>query len=307
MANKKEFIFIIAAGILWGTSGIFVSLLAPLGFTSLQMTFSRGFVSLICMAAFAIISKRSAFRVKPTELLLFLGIGVSLFFTASCYFTSLQMTSVSTAVVLMYTAPIYVSVFSALFFGEKMTPIKILSVALMIVGCCLVSGIIGGMRFNLIGILIGVISGIAYAAYNIFTKAAMRRSCDPISTNVYSFLFMSAIAFCFSSPMNYFSSIAGSPGVALPLLISLGVVTFVLPYLFYTLSLKALPAGTASALSIVEPMSATVFSVILFDEPLGIASASGILLILAAVFMLGRSDGGEKGIKKKTDGIHLKS
>ena len=300
MAKRLDFIYIVLAGVLWGTSGIFVNYLAPMGFSSLQMSFSRGFISFLCMAIFALVRRRSAFRIKGKELLLFLGIGVSLFLTASCYFTSMQMTSVSTAVVLMYTAPIYVTVFSVLFFGEKMSGKKVVSIALMIAGCCLVSGIIEGGRFDLLGIIIGIISGLAYAAYNIFTKAAMRSGSDPISANVYSFFFMSAIAFCFSSPADYFAAIGTRPAVALPLLIGLGVVTFVLPYLFYTISLKTLPAGTASALSIVEPMSATLFSVVIFREPLGVASLVGIIIILTAVFLLSRG-GGDKAAPPKND------
>lgn len=66
-----------------------------------------------------------------------------------------------------------------------------------------------------------------------------------------------------------------------------------LPYLLLTLAVRDLPAGTAAALSIVEPMAATIFSVVLFHEQLGIASAIGIVMILASVFMLGKAEGKE--------------
>ena len=106
--KKLAFIYIILAGILWGTSGIFVHYLAPHGFTSLQMTFLRSVVSLICMAVYILISDRKLFKVKWGELILFAGSGLSFFLTASCYYYSMQATSISTAVVLMYTAPIFV-------------------------------------------------------------------------------------------------------------------------------------------------------------------------------------------------------
>ena len=54
--------------------------------------------------------------------------------------------------------------------------------------------------------------------------------------------------------------------------------------------MRDLPAGTASALGIVEPMAATIFSVIFLDESLGWISVIGILLILCAVFALGKSE-----------------
>ena len=288
--KKQAFIYIILAGILWGTSGIFVHYLSPHGFSSLQMTAVRGVVSLICMALYALFTDRSLFKVRWQELIMFAAIGASLFFTASCYYSSMQMTSVSTAVVLMYTAPIYVMVFSVLFLGEKLSPMKLVAVGCMLVGCSLVAGIIGGVKFDLLGIIIGVLSGIAYASYNILTKISMRGGSRPVSATVYSFLFMSIIAICVCKPDQIVNNAAKSPAVTIPLLLGLGICTFVLPYLFYTLAMKTLPAGTASALAIVEPMAATLFSVILFDELLDLFSIIGIVLILLAVFLLGYSD-----------------
>ena len=289
--KTKAFIYIIIAGILWGTSGIFVHYLAPYGFTSLQMTAVRGLVSFICMAAFALIRDRSLFKIKPRELIFFIGIGLSLFLTASLYYTSMQMTSVSTAVVLMYMAPVYVMIFSVLFLGERFSKLKFISVASMLFGCCLVSGIIGGAKFHLLGLILGFLSGLTYAAYNVLTKIAIKRGSNAISVTVYGFLVMTLVALCVSKPWQIVTTAARAPLATVPLLVGLGVFTFVMPYLLYTLAMCELPAGTASALSIVEPMAATVFSVVIFHETLGIASACGIILILLAVFLLGKAEG----------------
>ncbi len=288
---KKSFFYIILAGILWGTSGIFVHYLAPYGFTSLQMTAVRGTVSFLCLAVYALIFDRSLFRVSRVQLILCICIGISLLGTAGGYFASMQMTSVSTAVVLMYSAPIYVTVFSVLFFKERMSKGKLTALILMILGCALVSGIVGGLKFDPLGIFLGVFSGISYAAYNIFTKIATRKKCKPLSATMYSSLFMSLIALCVSKPGEMLGSAMQKPLLLFPMLLGLGVVTFVLPYALYSTAIKVLPAGTASALSIVEPMAATIFSVILFDEKLTLYSVLGIALILVAVFLLGKTDG----------------
>lgn len=289
--KKQSFIYIIAAGLLWGTSGIFVPYLSPYGFTSLQMSAVRGAVSFLCLAVFALIRDRSLFRARPAELIFFAGIGATMFLTASCYYSSMQMTSVSTAVVLMYTAPVYVAVFSAMFLGEKFSAVKIVSVVFMLVGCCLVSGIIGGLKFDPLGIIIGILSGISYAAYNILTKIAIERGSSPVSATIYSFLVMFVIALCVSNPGEIVTGAAKAPEVTVPLLIGMGICTCVLPYFLYTLAMKGLPAGTASALGIVEPMAATVYSILIFGEELSIFPSVGIVLILIAVFILGRSDG----------------
>ena len=59
--KNKAFLFIILAGILWGTSGIFVHYLAPLGFTSMQMTATRASVSFLCMLGYVLVRNRRLF------------------------------------------------------------------------------------------------------------------------------------------------------------------------------------------------------------------------------------------------------
>lgn len=286
--KTKAFALIIAAGVLWGTSGLFVSFLSPYGITSLQMTALRGIVSFLCMLVYVLIRDHRLLRVRWTELLLFAGIGVGIFGTANFYYASMQVTSVATAVVLMYTAPVYVMLFSVLFLKEKLTPLKLVSVVCMLIGCCLVSGIIGGLKFDLMGILMGVLSGISYAAYNILTKIAMQRGNSPVSATLYGFLVMGLVALCACDVQGLAGAIGAQPLTMVPLFVLFGVVTCFLPYICYTLSMKTLPAGTAASLAIVEPLAATLFGVFLLNEPLDAASGIGIVLILLAVFLLSR-------------------
>lgn len=286
--KKLAFIYIILAGILWGTSGIFVHYLAPHGFASLQMTFLRSVVSLICMAVYILISDRKLFKVKWGELILFAGSGLSFFLTASCYYYSMQATSISTAVVLMYTAPIFVVIYSVAFLGEKLSGVKLVSIICMITGCGLVSGIIGGLRFDALGIAVGFLSGIAYSAYNILTKIEMSRKSNPLSATLYCFLFATVIGAFASNAIDVAEYLTLD---ILPFVIAMGICTCILPYFLYTIALKEIYAGTATAMGIIEPMAATVFSVTLFQEPLSIASTCGIVLILGAAIMLSRNEG----------------
>ncbi|MBR2460340.1 MAG: EamA family transporter [Clostridia bacterium] len=292
--KKLAFIYIILAGITWGTSGIFVNFLAPYGFTSPQMTAIRSTVTFVGIGCFLLIRDRSAFRAGFKELLLFIGSGVAFFGTATSYYAALQATSISTAVVLLYTAPVMVMIYSVIFLGEKLTKLKCISVAIMLIGCGLVSGVIGGLKFNLIGILLGFLSGVLYSAYNILTKLQMRKGCKPISATFYTFLFSALSSLTLFSPAELVKNATAEPFVTVPLMLGLGLVTCVIPYILYTCALKVLPAGTSSALAIMEPMSATLFSIIIFHEKLSLPSASGMILILLAVLLLSRADEGEK-------------
>ena len=190
----------------------------------------------------------------------------------------------------MYTAPIYVTAFSITFLGEASSKLKLISLGVMLVGCALVSGVVGGLAFDPVGILLGILSGVVYATYNVLTKIALRRGVGAITLSLYGFLFMALTALITARPSRIFENAAKDPTVAVPLVIGLGIFTFVLPYFFYTLSMRDLPAGTASALSVIEPLAATVFSAVLFFEIPSPISAVGIILILAATFMLGKAE-----------------
>ncbi len=288
--TRLSVFFVVLAGLCWGTSPIFVHYLAPFGISSLQMTAIRGSVSFLCLLGFVLIKDRKLFKTNIKDLGLYFIIGASLFGTAFCYYTAMQMTSPPTAVVLMYTAPVYVMLFSVLFMGEKFSRFKLAALAIILVGCVLVSGIIGDPDFNVWGVLMGILTSFVYAAYNILTKISMQKKREPLTVTLYSFMFMSLIALAVCDPMDLFARVSADTMPVLPLGIGLGIVTFVVPYFLFTWSMKYLSAGVASALSIVEPMAATVFSVLFLAETLNIYSVIGILMILAAVYMLGRTE-----------------
>ncbi len=292
MQKKHSLACIIAAGIGWGTSGLFVHWLQPYGFTSLQMTALRGLVSFLCMLVYALIRDARLLKVRPRELLMFLGSGVTLFGTAAFYYMSMQASSIATGVVLMYTAPVYVMLFSVLFFSERLSRLKLFSVVCMLIGCCLVAGVVGGMEINAEGVLFGVLSGLSYAAYNIITKLEMRKKYSPVSATLYNFLVVSIIGLCLSEPASLVVHIGIKPEITLPLVVAMGVATCFMPYILYTIAMKTLPAGTASALAVVEPMSATVFG-LMIGEALTVFSGVGIVLILLAVCLLGREEKAE--------------
>ena len=286
--KAKAYFFIILASVMWGTSGLFANFLAPYGLTSLQMTAIRALGATMLMGVYVLVSNKRLFRVSAEQLVLYTLGGISMFCTQSCYFASMQMTSVSTAVVLMFTAPIFVMIYSVAFLGEKLTPQKIAALVLMIIGCLLVSGIIGGLKVNVIGILLGLLSGISYSAYNILTKIQMRKTLNPSTATFYCFLTSGVLATIFSKPQGIIPVATENPSSVF-LMIGLAAVTCFLPYFIYTIALKTIPAGTATTLGILEPMAATVFSVIILGERLSASSTAGIILILFAVFLLSKS------------------
>jgi len=284
--KKLPVLLIIAAGMLWGTSAIFANLLYPYGFVPLQLTAMRGTVSAIVMTIYIFVTNKRLFNVSLLQLFWFALGGISMFFASFFYYESMNVGSVSVAVMLMYTAPIFVMTYSVIFLGEKLTLQKFISVAFVVIGCAFISGVFGGVKFNLWGFISGLLSGISYSAYNIISKVQISKKGHPLSASLYGYIFMAIVSFCFADIPGIFTIANTKPILLYALIIGIGIFTVTLPYTLYTLSLKYIPVGTASALGIIEPLTATLFGVLLFGEPLGVSSVVGIIFIITAVLML---------------------
>ncbi len=296
--NKKGFFLVIFAGLMWGTSGIFVKLLSPYGVSSGVLTFFRALAGLAFLSVFLLVKDRSLFRATRRELLVFFFLGGTMFGASAFYYAAIQVTSIATAAVLMYTSPVMVMIFSVLFLGERLTPVKVGAVAAMLVGSALVSGIVGGLDFNIVGILLALGAGVSYSAYTILAKIAMDRKYPPMTTTYYSFVFMVAFALPFANPASIPAQVGALPWWGVILLCTMGLITAMSPYFLYSLAMKTLPAGTASALGIVEPMAGTIYGILFFDETMTILSAMGIVLILGSVVVLGLIDDSKKNTKE---------
>ena len=288
---KGSIVLIVIAGLLWGTTGLFATFFGDtVGLDPMQRTSIRTVFAAIAMATFLFFKDKKLFRISLKNLLLCIAAGTVMYFTALAYFLSIDFASVPVAVVLMYTSPVIVMAFSVAFMGEKLTLLKGVAVAVMLAGCVLVSGIIGDASFNLWGLVFGLLSGVLYSGYNVITKFEMQRGLNPLTASTYAFITMATVSLFFANPVKTAGVLIESPLTLLPMAVLFGVITCTMPYLLYTMSLKKLPVGTAAALAVIEPMAATVFSVIVLQEMPTVFAWIGIVLILAAVLLLAKSE-----------------
>ena len=142
--------FVLAAGTLWGIMGIFVRKLGTYGFSSIQIASLRIIFGALIFLAITVIWKRELLKIEIRDIGLFPGMGlVSLLLFTICYFTTINMASLSVAAILLYTSPIWVMLMSLVCFKEKMTKRKVLAAAMAFGGCVLVSGVGSGTRLIL--------------------------------------------------------------------------------------------------------------------------------------------------------------
>ena len=294
MKKYRYPLLIFLSGCLWGTMGYFRRKMDVMGFSSQGVVFSRCAMAALMFAALLLIKDRSQFKVKLKDFPLFIGSGiVSLFFFSFSYFQAMQLMSLSAAAILLYTAPIFVMLMAALFFDERITGRKLLAIVLCFGGCCLVSGIAGGIKLTGAGLGYGLCAGFGYALYSIFGKLAMKRGYGSMTVNFWSCLLAAlaaGIAGGFSAPAGIiFSSLSSFGFTALTAL-----VTTFLPYLLYTEGLSGTEAGTASVVASIEPVVATVIGAAVFSEHLTVPAVAGMVMVLAAIVLLSVKDSRER-------------
>jgi len=277
---------ILLAGIFWGLMGLFVRTFSAYGFGSAHVAFLRLGVGALIFALIIFIKDKSLFRIKLRDLPLFLGLGIcSLSFFTVCYFTAIELMPLSTAAILLYTSPIWVMLMSALFFKERLTKKKLISLVMAFGGCVLVSGISGG-SLSIKALLCGLGAGFGYALYSIFGTVALRRY-EPLTVTGYGFLFGAIGCFFAGSPAELVSAFAAAPTLTMLWFVPVAaLVSAVIPYLAYTQGLKNTEAGKASIIATVEPVVATLVGIVLYHESLSFSAALGIALVLGAIVLL---------------------
>ena len=97
------------------------------------------------LAILFLIYDRSIFRIRLRHLPLFLAMGlVSILLFTLCYFRGQQVSSLAVAAILLYTAPTFVVILSAILWKDKITKREALALVLAFLGCCFVAGILNG-------------------------------------------------------------------------------------------------------------------------------------------------------------------
>lgn len=277
---------IMGAATLWGSMGIFSRGIGALDISVTSVAIIRNFGAFLLMAIFFLLTDRSVFRIKLRHLPIFFGTGVgSVLMMTIFYFRSQQVSSLAVAAILLYTAPTFVVILSAILFKDKITKQKLAALIIAFLGCSFVTGIwSGGLEVTPLGIALGLASGLSYSLYTIIGRFGLQHY-QPFTVTFYSLLFAGVGSLFFWDTQEMLRIAASPKG----LLMSLGLMLFatVLPYLLYTKGLSGLgDSSKASILASVEPVVAAIVGIIAFGEPMTMGVVLGLACILTSVYIL---------------------
>jgi drug/metabolite transporter (DMT)-like permease len=293
---------VILATCMWGSVGIFVRTLDVHGYSPLTIVFVRMSIAFVILLIFLLaLNKRALLSIKFKDLWIFLGTGISSAVLLNLFYSlSIVMNTLSLASILLTTAPFFVVFLSAPLFKEKITSVKIAALILAFVGCVFTSGFIGsGAAFNPLGILVGVLSGLGWAVYSIFSRFGLNRGYDSLTINLYSFGIGSIACMPFTNFAIIGDSVMESPGFMIVLLLAHTTFASLLPYILFTHGLNYIDTGKASIMGGIEPVMAAVLGAVLYAEIPTPIILVGFVLVIFSVTILSLPGGFKTFLPKK--------
>ena len=266
--------------IIFGSIGIFVRYI-PL--SSALIAQVRAIIGTIFLfAAMLIGRKRMTWTAVRSNLLLLLLSGTAIGFNWIRLFESYRYTSVAVSTLCYYMAPILVVLLSPLVLKEKLTPKKLLCVAAAVIGIAFVSGVFSAGSIgsgDITGMLLGLGAACLYAVAMLLNKkmhgiGSMDRTVLQLGISALVLL-----------PYNILLPAAepvSLDGVAIILLLVVGVVHTGLAYFLYFGSIEHMQMQSVAIISYLDPVFAVILSVLLLKEPISVPELLGAVLILGA-------------------------
>lgn len=289
--QRKGYLMVFAAGCLWGTIGLFGTLLQNMGMNPSAVAFFRLLFASVLMIPVLLVKGKGLrlFRISRRGLLSCLLVGLfSQAIYNALYMTTLKHTGMAITAVLLYTSPVFVAVMSRLFFGEALRRNKILAIIINILGCILTvtGGQLAGLSLLSIGLLTGVGAGFMYATLPVLSRIGADRE-DPYTSTFYGLSFGALFLFFIVRPWQGIGA-AFTPSMALTLL-GFGIIPSALAYIIYFGGLGHIrETSKVPVLASVETVVASLIGLFVFSQPLGIVKVLGIALVLVSILIMNK-------------------
>lgn len=289
MRRLEGYGLVLLAAALWATLGLFYKGLAASGLPLLTIVFFRAGIAALALFLILLWRDRASLRLSGRDVLFFLAfglVGVAAFYVV--YIHAIDWAGMGVAAVLMYTAPIWVSLYSMLFLGERWTLWRGGVLLMAFAGCALVGRAYDptGMRLNGPGVLAGLGAGLTYGTYTVFSKVAQRRHTA-----------WATLAWALGMGALFLLPLQSPPALARALthpstlfwLVMLGLVPTLGGGLAFNLGLRRVPASNASIIATLEPVIAAALGWAVWGERMEWPQVVGAALVLTAVVLLQRN------------------
>jgi drug/metabolite transporter (DMT)-like permease len=284
--SVKGYLCVILAAMMWASSGtagkaLFEGGMKPFDLVQVRVTLASVLIFLTLLAF-----SRNLLRIRAKDIPFFvlLGSGTMALVTGS-YFYTISKIQVAAAILIQYLAPIFVAIFSMLFWKERTSFFKIAALFLAFGGCYLV---VGGynielLQMNRLGILGGLTSAVAFAAYTLLGERAMHRY-KPWAVLFYALAFSVPTWHLIHPPFAYLRG--DFTLVQWGWILYISVVGTILPFGLFFAGINYIRSTRASITAIFEPIFAGFLAFVLLGERLQLPQMIGGVLVIASIVLL---------------------
>ncbi len=275
-------------------AGHFVPKIDPL-----MIAQGRTTIALFVLLPILLLRNRNSLRVRGAHLAQFFPLGV-LGLAASNYFyyLAIERTSVATAIVLQYVAPVWVLLYMVARKLQRPTAQRVLGVALAVAGCALAVGLfagrsafpwlgLSGAHFSTVGVVAAELAAVSFAFYNVYAQHLLQ-SYSRWTVLVYA-LFWSAAFWIVVNPPWKIAAQHYTAG-QWAFLAVFSMTSMLVPFSFYFTGLQHLDPTRAVVTSCLEPVFAIVLTALLLGEGVSSIQMVGMVIVLAATLMVQRPD-----------------
>jgi drug/metabolite transporter (DMT)-like permease len=283
----RGLILLIIAVIFWGAAAPFGKYLILNRFDTLTITQARTSLAFVLMLVYFLVKDRSMFRVQIRDIwkLAVLGV-VGLAIVNFTYYYTVKEATVATAILVQYTAPVWVLLYSVLILKEeKLDWMTVLCLVVALTGCyfAVTSGSLRDVSLKGWALLTGPLSAFTFAYYIIASKQLLKRY--SLWTMLLYMLGFATIFWLFFNPpwaiikKNYQSADWG-------FLWLFAIISILIPQVAFTSGLRLIDASKAGIISILEPVIAIGAAFLILGESLNIIQVLGGCMVLVAVALL---------------------
>ena len=293
--QTKGVILAIISAICYGMNPLGALFLYEEGLNVNSVIFYRFIFASILLAIFMLI-KKDSFYLKFKEIILLALLGLLFGISAISLFNSFLYMDAGLASTVLFIYPIFVAIIMALFFKEKNSIITILSIVFAFIGVVLLYESDGANVSNF-GIFLVIVSSLCYAIYIVIINQYLKMSA--LKVTFYSMLFCTITILIYSF---FDSSLNIMPLVNFNMwfyTIFLALVPTIISLLFLIKAIQLIGSTSASILGALEPLTAVLIGVYVFNEKITFWLVIGIVFILFGVILIVLKDYIDKLFKIK--------
>jgi drug/metabolite transporter (DMT)-like permease len=287
-------VFVMLAAFFWGLSGGIGGLLIADGWDPLVVSFYRGVIGLAFVGSWLALRPQRSGLTDPWLWFWSVLAGLGIAGNFGFYFLSIAHGNIAVAASLMYCAPVFVYLISFALKIEPPSLLKWAAVALVTTGIVLLTEIhdVDGGSVTGLAVGAGLLAALSYTLFIFGLKSASLHG-SPQATLSIAFAVLALLLVWPADSSELSSALTTSDW---PLFAALGVLGAGLSFVLYDLGLKYTAPAIAAVIAMVEPVTASLFGVVILNERLSLLQTLGMGLILASVTALSVHSSAEKQV-----------